>query len=71
MTLKENSNGNCFEAWLHEYKVRLQQVYLQGSGNNHQSTGDSGTEQHADADAASSPGGASESYILFEKPLNV
>jgi hypothetical protein len=28
MTLKENSNRNYFEAWLQEYKMRLEQVQL-------------------------------------------
>ena len=67
MTLKENSSGNCFAAWLQEYKARLQQVHVQGNGNNGQcaaaASSNPDAEQHADKKKSSSPAAAGEAYV--------
>lgn len=65
MTLKENSNRNCFAAWLHEYKTRLQQVHVQGNGDNGQCAAAASkpdAEQQAEDAKPSSRAAASETY---------
>lgn len=73
MTLKENSNGNCFAAWLQEYKTRLQQVHVERNGNNGQCTaaasGKPDAEQRAEEKKSSSPAVAGESSALLQRPL--
>ena len=69
MTLKENSNGNCFADWLQEYKTRLQEVHLQGClANGEQANGqvasDSNPDQQANDNAPSSPARAGETCSL-------
>jgi hypothetical protein len=67
MTLKENSNGSCFEAWLQEYKVRLQKVHLQAcprNGSTSVSASDAAIEQQEENKVPSSPAAAGDTYVL-------
>jgi hypothetical protein len=70
MTLKENSNGDCFAAWLQEYKARLQQVHVQGNGNNGRcatpASSNADAEQQADEKKSSLPAAAGETYGSFQ-----
>ncbi len=72
MTLKENSNGNYFAAWLQEYKQRLQQVQLRGSLDSADqcSAPASHTEydQSADDNSEAAPALAGETYSLIQQP---
>jgi hypothetical protein len=73
MALKENSNGNCFEAWLCEYKTRLEQVCVRPSLTNNRdknvdASNDTHWEQEPNDKAASPPALAGEIYALLQPP---
>ena len=75
MTLKENSNGNCFAAWLCEYKTRLEQVCVRpGIANDPESvdaSNDSERRQEPNDKAASPPALAGEIYFLPQQPVSI
>jgi hypothetical protein len=71
MTLKENSNGNYFEAWLQEYKMRLEQVqfYAPSSAAHGDDELPNGTSREYESDERSAqPALANEIYVRFQQP---
>ena len=75
MTLEENSNGKYFEAWLQEYKTRLEQAKHRGSSmaedNNNGLSSGAGQERDATETAARPPAFAGEIYVLLQPPAAV
>lgn len=71
--MKQGTNGNYFQIWLQEYRIRLQKVSLQSSDNTNQDDAQptDGAYTAIRDEAPSHPATAGDLYLFFQPSANL